>query len=374
MRVLQMIDSLHMVGGVQQLQVLFAQEVREKGVELTVFSMRGDQDSPLPGRLRSLGAEVTSVPGKLGDPNTARRINQLVRQGNFDVIHTHMMHSNILGGLAGRAAGIPVISSIHNSLISRKRFHPLRFGLETFALRYLATIVMAVGESTAKAHLRRLRGKEIRVIPNAVEIPAPFSAEERQAARAELSGDSSRPLLISVGRLTEQKGYASLLEAFRQVHPAYPQAFLAIVGSGKLEDELQAAIEQYGLQDSVRLVGPRDDVPRLLAASDLFVSSSLWEGLPKVILEAMAAGLPLVATRVGDTPNVVQQEFGLLVSAGRPPELAEAICALLGRPERLPQMGAAAREYAALHHSSERWVQAVLGLYEEALASRKRSQ
>lgn len=373
MRVLQMIDSLHMVGGVQQLQVLFAQTVREKGVELVVFSMRRDQDSPLPERLRSLGAEVISIPGRLGDLNTLRRINQVVRQGDFDVIHTHMMHSNILGGLAGRAAGVPVISTIHNSLISRKRFHPLRFGLETIALRHLATLVMAVGESTARAHLRRLRGKDIRVIPNAVEIPAPISPEERLAAREELCGDSRRPLLISVGRLTEQKGYAGLLEAFRQVHPAYPRAFLALVGSGELQPELQALIEQYGLQGSARLVGPRDDVPRLLAASDVFISSSLWEGLPKVILEAMAAGLPLVATRVGDTPNVVQEDFGLLTSPGQPSELSEAICYLLAHPERLPQMGRAAREYVSVHHSPEHWVQAVLGLYEEALASRKRS-
>lgn len=371
MRVLQMIDSLHLVGGVQHLQVLFARSLQGSGIELTVVSQRQDENSPLPERLRAYGARVVSIPGKLGNPDTFRRIYQFVRQGDFDIIHTHMMHSNILGGLAGWLAGVPVVSSIHNSVISHKRWHTLRFGLETFALRRFADRVMAVGQTTAEAHKERLRGIDIRVIPNAVEILPPLTSEERLAARTELMGDPNRRMIISVGRLTEQKGYPDLLDAFRQVHPAFPEAFLVIAGSGKQAQELEEMVRRFGLQDAVRLTGAREDVPRLLAASDLFVSSSLWEGLPKVILEAMAAGLPLVATSVGDTPNVVQEEFGLLVPPGQPVQLAQAICSLLSNPERMRSWGKAAREYARLHHSAEQWAQQVIGLYEEVLAAKK---
>jgi glycosyltransferase involved in cell wall biosynthesis len=297
-------------------------------------------------------------------------LTAFLQNGSFDIAHSHLLHANVLGISASRIAGIPVVGTLHNVHITRRSYHTLRYGLETLLLRHVAAGVMAVGGQTADAHRQRLGSQAIYVIPVAVEVPQPLSFAEREALRVELAGDSAHPLLVSVGRLTEQKGYADLLAAFAQVHRRHPTAKLVIVGEGRLSAKLSQQIKDLRLENHARLLGPRSDVQRLLGACDVFVSSSLWEGLPSALLEAMVAGLPVVATTVGDIPKVVTPEYGLLVPPSQQDALAEKLASLLDQPQRMQAMGQAARQYASKAHGLENWTVQFRKMYEEVLQRR----
>jgi len=375
MRVAQIIDNLY-IGGAQKIQIILAEAIREHDVPLTVLSLEsGSRSTFIPGDLQSLGVDVTFYPSNGGgvlNPKRIWRIARFLRREGFDVVHTHLTYANIIGALAGRLAGIPVVTTLHNSRLDKRGRYIIRQTLETWVLRYLAHRVMAVGDATAQAHQKRLRGKHIEVIPNAITAIPSISQAERSAVRTEIVNDPSRPLLLSVGRINLQKGYSDLLTAFAHLRQKHPNAALAIAGRGGLHDELTAQIKTLGLEGHAMLLGPRDDVPRLLAASDIFVSSSLWEGLPIAILEAMAAGLPIVATNVSDVPRVVVDGTGLLVPPQEPTQLSEAVCSLLDDPALRQSFGTAARTHITHHHSAAKWIKEILTMYESVQKNSKK--
>ena len=147
-----------------------------------------------------------------------------------------------------------------------------------------------------------------------------------------------------------------------------------MVGDGRLFEAVRAHVKNLGLQDSVRMLGQRDDVAQLLAASDLFVSASHREGLPIAALEAMMAGLPVLATDVGDMPRLITPDTGRLVPAHRPDLLAEALAELLADPEKLLTMGQAARQRAAGEYSMALCVERYMALYQEVLSAPRRGR
>jgi glycosyltransferase involved in cell wall biosynthesis len=207
------------------------------------------------------------------------------------------------------------------------------------------------------------------VIPNGIPIPSPVPWEVRQKLRREIAGDENRLLLIAVGRFVPAKGYQDMIEAFALLYQRNPRCFLAIAGSGRFYDEIRSQISQMQLDHSISCLGVRGDIPQLLAASDVFVSSSHWEGLPVAILEAMMAGLPIVATSVGDIPKVVTPEAGIIVPARQPECLAEALNDLVSAPEKARAMGDAARARALQEYSLDIWMKRHLAVYEEALGT-----
>ncbi|MGB0387047.1 MAG: glycosyltransferase [Ardenticatenaceae bacterium] len=383
MRIAQLMETLG-VGGAEKLQVTLAAAARERDVELTVINLMLQKNQALQEQIRAQGARIIEVPARrLLDWRAIRNLAQVLRRERFDVLQTHLAYANIMGAMAGRMAGIPVVSTLHSAAL-HPRYHPMVHRLEAWALRYGCQRVVAVGHMVANAHQTRLGKQPITVIPNAVASAPSLTAAERHKLRHELCGDSSRPLLISVGRLTEVKGYFDLLEAFailreqgtplahaaaggQPASSAMPQAnpALLIVGSGHLYDQLAEKIETLGLSDHAWLLGLRHDVPRLLAASDLYVSASHWEGLPLSVLEAMMAGLPIVATKVGDLPKVVVDGTGILVEPKSPPDLATGLQHFLHHPTRMQTYGAAAQEYATRHHTVEAWFNQLLTLYKE---------
>jgi glycosyltransferase involved in cell wall biosynthesis len=172
-----------------------------------------------------------------------------------------------------------------------------------------------------------------------------------EAARQRLSLPARRgPVIGSVGRLTRQKGFEVLLAAAPRVFARLPNACFVIVGGGELAEALTAQARTLGIADRVYFTGVRDDIEAILPGFDLFVSSSLWEGLPTVILEAMASEIPVVATRVSGTVELVEDGVtGVLVAPGDPIQLAEAILTSIARPEVGQAMAARAREYMSAH-------------------------
>jgi glycosyltransferase involved in cell wall biosynthesis len=206
--------------------------------------------------------------------------------------------------------------------------------------------------------------EQLRVVRNGIH-PRPARAD-RDGVRARLGLPSEAQLVLAVGRLTEQKGHRYLVEAAPRVIEQEPRAHLLVVGQGELADELRELVRVLGLEGSVHLVGQRPDVPELLAASDLFVLPSLFEGLPLVALEAMAAGRPVVGTRgCGTAEAVADGVTGRLVPPRDSAALATAILEALEQPGLAARWGVAGRMRLEREFRAERMARETASVYEE---------
>lgn len=370
MRIVQLIDSLHW-GGAQKLQVTFAEAVQNRDLDLIVISLNQHREGvPLPNDLEALGAKVIVMAAPhLYNLKRVWRLARFLRQEQVDLVHTHLTYANIIGPVAAKLAGVPVVASIHNEKYHPQRDNTLRRRLETLMLRFGADKLIAVGQAVVQAQRERFSWGQLDVIQNAVSPVPPISESHRREIREGLIGDPSRPLLLSVGRLSPQKGYRDLLAAVPRVLEKHPEAAFVIAGGGGSRADLSREIAELNLEGSVFLLGYRNDVPDLLAASDLFVNSSHWEGLPVAVLEAMSAGLPIVATRVGDVPQVLGEHAGVLVPPKQPAALATALIALLDDPERMKATGEAAKQRVLHHYSPGAWAENLLEVYAEVIRS-----
>jgi glycosyltransferase involved in cell wall biosynthesis len=369
MHIAHIIDSLAW-GGAQKLLVTFAEAAQQHNISLTIINLdNNDRGAPFAAALKNLDIRIVTFHAqRLFDLPRFFKLLRFLAQEKFDLVHTHLNYANILGTLACTFTGTPTVATLHNMRVgidsgARKK-------LERWMLQKLTDELVVVGEQVAKARQPQFPDKVLHIIPNAVAPILPLSEAERLTLRTELTGDPARPLLISVGRLTSQKGVDDLLTAFAQVCKSHPQAALIIVGGGSIMAELNLQIKALYLENNAWMLGGRSDVPRLLAASDLFVSASHWEGLPVAMLEAMSAGLPVVATGVGDVPVVLKPRSGVIVPPKEPEQLAQAVSQLLDNAEQLPVMGSTAREHVALHYSPAAWLDKLLALYQVVLSSK----
>ncbi|WP_089945541.1 glycosyltransferase [Candidatus Entotheonella palauensis] len=372
LHILHIIDSL-CIGGAEKLLVTFAHVARERQLDVTVVSLRHAANTPIPGELIQQGARVRLFHAtKLLHLPRILQLTRFLQQQSIDVVQTHLTSANIIGTLTGRLSKRPVVATLHNTITDQNVRHPMPHRLETTALRYGAHHIVTVGHNVAQAHQNRAGPTPMSVVPNAVHSPPPLPLHERDAIRARLMGDASRILLISVGSLTPQKGFTDLVEAFALLRKTHPGAVLAIAGGGKLHDHLNTHVRQLRLEGHVHLLGPRHDVPALLAASDVYVSSSHWEGLPVSILEAMATGLPIVGTRVGDVADLVPTDSGILVAPKQPEALARTLSSLCDDASRRHAYGAAGRAHVLQHYDANLWVNRLIAVYKEAQASADR--
>lgn len=363
-RLALVVDSLN-VGGAERLVVESAACLSQRGWTVTVVALA---DAPsLPGgevMVRPPTAVVrvpTARRRELADVGRIRRLAAVLRRGQFDLVHTHLGTANIVGLAAARLAGIPSVATVHIA-VEPQRHVRLRRGIETFALRFLARAVVGVGPSVAQATEARLH-RTVVALPNAVGAPAVLTAEERVRIRQALVGDAGRPVVVAVGRLMPVKGWRDLLEAFRSTLDAVPAGRLLIVGEGPQRQELEASIAEMGLHASVRLLGLRADVPEVLAASDLYVSASHDEGMSLALLEAMAAGLPVVVTDVGDTRAAVPDGAGIVVAPGNPRGLASSMTALLLDPGARRAAGAIGRRHVLARYGWPAWADGMENVY-----------
>ena len=272
------------------------------------------------------------------------RLYRLLRRERIQVIETLTHYSNILGIVGSWLAGVPArISSQRSALLG----FPARF-LRLDALlvnSHLVDQMVAVSEKTRRfcVEVEGMRSEKVIVIPNGIDIGKydrdQWRTENLQKLRDDFDIPSDAPVLITVGRL-HQKGHKYLVQAAAKILMNYPRTIFMLVGDGEERTSLEQQIRQQGLADRFRLLGAREDVPQLLAISDLFVLPSISEGMPNVILEAMAAKLPTVATAVGGIPEVVVDgETGLLVPPADADALGQAIVTLLADEARRREMG-----------------------------------
>jgi glycosyltransferase involved in cell wall biosynthesis len=368
MRAAMIIDSLR-IGGAQKLVTQFVSAVPRQNIESTVISLRGD---PVPSNLEiihSAGAEVKLFPSRsLLDVRRLRQLIRFLRMERFDLIQTHLSYANILGCLAGYFAGIPVIATLHSTGHDPQHKDRLITRLEELILRFFARRILAVGYTVAATFQNRLGARSLDIIPNGVPAAADLSPEAKRELRCKIAGQEDSVIIIAIGRFVPAKGYEDLIKAFAILHRQDPQAILVIAGVGKLFEQIKRQISALHLDEVVHCLGERNDVPQLLAASDIYVISSHWEGLPMALLEAMMAGLPTVATSVGDIPKVLTPETGIVVPPHEPASLAEALHNLVRAPEHARALGAAARARAIKDYSLETWAKKLTSLYEETLS------
>jgi len=281
---------------------------------------------------------------------------RVIRQVRPDVVHVSSSKAGILGRLAAWALRVPVrVFTVHGWAFAAAE------GRASLVYRWADRLVSPLTSATiCVSELERASGLAARTCDAGRTVVIPNAVDVRGALRA--SRQRSRPLLLAVGRLRPPKDFATLVRALALL-PA--DAFeLAIVGDGPQREELAALIAQLGLEDRVRLEGERRDVPTLLAEADAFVLSSRSEGLPVSVLEAMAAGLPVVATAVGGVGEaVVDGETGLLVRPADPEALAAALATIVADPALRRRLGAAGRARAEARFDLEGWRSAHVALY-----------
>lgn len=284
--------------------------------------------------------EVFYLEKKLGpDPKMLPSIYNVFKKFNPHIIHTHryvvrytLLPSHILR--------IPVkIHTVHN--IADKEVDLPGKIIHKIAFKLLQTTPVALSSETKKT-IEKLYGiHNIPVIYNGIHIfDYQNSSAKRQKTKALLNIQDDQFVILHIGRFSPQKNHKLLIEAFSKVLLHSSDVLLLLVGDGELKTEIESHVNSRGIQNNVRFLGMRKDIPELLSASDLFVLSSDWEGVPLVILEAMAAGKPVVATSVGGVPEVVADgKSGFLVTKGDAYALADAILKILKTPDFAVRMG-----------------------------------
>jgi glycosyltransferase involved in cell wall biosynthesis len=303
------------------------------------------------------------------------RLTRLLRRERFDVVHTHSSKAGILGRIAARLAGVPlVIHTAHGWAFNPGQPWPvfaMYVGLERLCARWCRyLVVVADADQVEGLELGIGRAAQYRLIRSGIEIEAFRDVSTTRAeVRARLGVVENAFVVGSVGRLSPQKAPLDLLAAFERLAAARADAHLVIVGDGPLRSEVEARAAAAGLDARVHLPGLRRDVPELLRAFDVFALASHWEGLPRVFPQAMAAGLPIVATRVDGAPDaIVPGENGWLVEAGDVQAFGERLIALAADPGRARTMGEAGRARVEAF-SARQMVAALAALYECAGAS-----
>jgi glycosyltransferase involved in cell wall biosynthesis len=356
------------MGGQERVALDLAGGQSGEGHRVLVVSLAPEPDGPLAAEFRQHGLEIATMAQRPGrDPRLFLELARLFRQRGVHVVHTHNPQPLLFAALPAKLTRARLVHTKHGV----NPDSPRRLAMRRAAGRLVDAFV-AVSQPTANvaAERRECRRDRLHVVPNGIDLdrfgPDP---DARQAIRRELGIPEHAFAVGTVGRLWPEKGHAYFI---RSVAPALGDGFhLVIVGEGPERDNLARQVAELARPDCVHLTGNRSDVPRVLAALDAFALTSKSEGLPLVIPEAMAAGLPVVATRVGGIPQVVEEGVtGYMVDFGDEEGLRRRLVALDGDRPLARKCGAMGRERSLDRYSSRRMVADYLGLYRKVVESK----
>jgi glycosyltransferase involved in cell wall biosynthesis len=359
--------------------------MRRLGVDVTVAcpAVRQDarQDTAFVDRLQQAGVPVAIVPMRrsidpLADLRAYHRLASEIGRGGYGVVHTHSSKAGVLGRLAARRAGVPAIVHTPHAYAFLGAANRLAFWSYRAVERWLghhashAVICVSASERALAQSECIAPPQRLVLIENAIDR-SPFVPPQNGAATKEALGlDPARPVVGFVGRLATQKGLEYLVEAARLVADQSREACFVLVGEGELEGRLRCLIANYRLQDRVLLAGYRPDIGQAMAALDIFVLPSLYEGLAYTLLEAMAAGRAVIASDViGNRDLIRPGETGVLVPPRDARALAGAIAHLLSSPGERARLGQNARDAALARPTPEQMTRQVIALYERLLAN-----
>lgn len=294
------------------------------------------------------------------------RLWRLLRQSSPDILHTHMFHANLVGRLSGTLANVPYIISTEHTMGQEGRIRRLLNKITSALCDRVIAVSQSVG--TYAMEVIGIEASKVIVIANGIDVNRYTSRLSPREARGRVGLPAGAAVIGTVGTLRKVKGTSILLRAFAGLHPRWPDTRLIIVGDGPERNNLQSLAQSLRIERSTIFTGERADVTDFLAAMTVFVLPSYWEGFGLAAVEAMAAGLPVVATRVGSLPEVILEgETGLLVPPSDPAVMAAAIEHLLANPDLGSQMGQAGRQRALVNYTRERMVTQTEELYKTLL-------
>lgn len=299
------------------------------------------------------------------------KLASLIKQKKIDVIHAHNATAWFYGTWASILTRVPIVYTEHD----RSFPTPLRLKYFHYFFGKYATAVIAVSKAVKENLEKYEHIKNVKVIYNGIDpdLFKPASIEEKVLKKKQLGLNKNDFVLGNVGRMDYWKNQRILIEILPDLKKISPQIKLILVGGGEEEGNLKKSAIKKGVKNDVIFLGQRSDVNQILKAFDIFVFPSLTEGLPLVVIEAMATGLPIVASHVGGIPElVVNGETGFLVSPTSKEEIKEAIIKLLNNPELRKEMGQIARKRFETHFSLPQMVQKYIEVYEEVVKKFKR--
>jgi len=374
LRVLYLIDSLG-PGGAERLLADYLPRLSDMGVEPRVAVIQERHGNPVAAEIEALGLPVQNLGiERLRQRGALTRVIAAVAAAGPDLVHTQLEFSNILGTIAAHRLGIPSLATIHTLDRPRRwsrdaaRYRLMAWILESKGARVVSVSRSARAHFMGRSHARR---DQVVTLHNGIDLGrfARLGPTQRAATRAGLGIAPEQPMLMTIAVLRAEKGIADMITALPLVLRSLPTAMYVIVGGGEQQATLAGIARERGVADHVVFTGFRRDVPELLAGADAFVLPSHTEALPTVLIEAMAAGLPIVATEVGGIPEMVERGISaLLVPAGSPEMLADAVGRVLSSPIQAAAMGRAGRRLAAERFDIDRQAARLIEEYRLATA------
>ena len=373
LRVLTLVDKPTVTGGAERLAAVVAMKLDPARFESVLCASRQTDEPLLDRELEEAGIGVLALGRRSTLDLLAWRPLVSVLRDGVDVVHAHMFGSNVWGTVLGRLSGVPVVVAHEHTWSFQGR--PLRRFLDRELVARWADVFVAVSDEDRRKmiEVEGVDPAKIRLIPNGIPSPANGAVTD---VRAELGIESGVPVLGVVCELRAQKALEVLFEAAALLLAEFPTLKVLVAGDGPERARLEEGARRLGVADTVLFLGIRRDVPAVLAAVDVAVLSSDYEGSPLSVMEYMAAAKPVVSTRVGGVPELVREDVhGLLVEPRDPEALAEAVTRLLRDPALAKRLGTEGRQRQQREFSLEAMVRRIEDLYEELwLASGRRGE
>lgn len=361
-RVLMVVDSLDAGGGAERYVVDLARELQLRGSEVAVAcSVAGALRADLAGAGIPVHALSDRLAKRRFDLRYALGLRELVRDGGFDLVHAHLYASIAAAAFATAGTSIPLVLTEHTEAPWRR----LGARLASRVAYRRAVRVTAVSEAIRDVIVDDFRepSRKVAFVRNAV-APHDGSSPDALPPRCE---DDDAVLIGRVARLQPEKGMEVFLDAAARLAPDWPQAQFLVIGDGPLRDRLEREAERLGVGDRVHFLGFRRDGRAIIANLDVLAISSHSDGSPLAVIEAMLAGVPVVASETGGIPDQVRDGVdGLLVEPGDPGALAGALASLLRDEDRTRAMGEAARRHAEVEFGYSRMVDRIERIYSSA--------
>jgi glycosyltransferase involved in cell wall biosynthesis len=377
LKVLHLITWL-VPGGIEKWLLSMLQEIPRDECAMDI-ACKGVSVGPLADVAREAGAGVLHCPLTPAHSGFARQLKQILREGKYDIVHNHLANYSGFATWIARGRSTPTIASYHNTEFPpetwtrRPGLRQLRDVYSQRSMSYAlknSQFVTGCSEAVLESLTAYAPRKDNwRVLPYGVAVPPVADDAARCAMREEFGWSPDALVVLHVGRFIEQKNHLGLLEIFARVSAEVPNARLLLVGDGPLREAVENRVVELGLSEKVRYAGLRNDVPRLMTCSDLFLFPSLHEGLPVAALEAQAAGLPIVGTQIPSLAAAVENQQTALLHPVQDTEkiVADAIAVLQDDALRV-RLGNAGRERICRSFTSAVSAQNLLRLYRDCLA------
>ncbi len=375
LRVVTLIDQLGITGGAERVATEVVTRLDPDRFERTLCVSRWSRDeeadpliAPRVLALREAGVRILGIKRHSRFAVWAwAPLLSLLRAERIDVLHSHQFGSNFWASILGRMAGTPVvIAHEHNWSFEGQR---LRRFVDRHVIAKRADAFLAVSRETRRGmiELEGIAPEQVRFVPLGIATPPATPGAD---VRAELGIEDGAPVIGTACTLRPEKALEVLVRAAAALVDGFPDLRLLIAGEGPDRERVESLIDRLGLRRTVTLLGGRGDIPDFLEALDVAVCSSDWEGSPLSVMEYMEAELPVVATRVGGIPDMIESGVeGLLVPPGEPEAIAAAIAELLRDPGRAAEMGRRGRRRRREEFDLEVTARRIGELYEELYAA-----